>query len=94
MLEVLRGATSLVWLVILILFAKAAWRTARGAPGLKSIHAVMAATWLLALNRECFAATAQFDPGDNDATALCYVMALVAGLLMVGAGLWARRDVR
>jgi hypothetical protein len=92
--EVLRGATSLVWLVILILFFRSMWRAARGVQGLRAIDAVMGATWLLALNRQAFAAVSQFDPGDDDALALCYIMALVAGLLMVGAGLWGRREPR
>lgn len=93
-LEVLRIATSVIWLLLIILGARSAWRCVRAAPGLHPADALIGAMWVLAVNREAFAAVAEFDPGDPDASALCYVLALIGGLLMLGAVAWARHDVR
>lgn len=90
----LRIATSFVWLAIMILGTRFAWRAVKRSSEIKPIAAVIAAVWLLALNRQSFAGVAQFDPGDDDALALCYIFALIAGLLMVAALTWARHDDR
>lgn len=94
MLEGLRIATSVIWFVLLVLGWPFFWRAVHVADGLRPLDGVVGSMWVLSVNREAFAAVAEWDPGDPDALIMCYALALIGGLMMTGAILWARRDPR
>jgi hypothetical protein len=86
-----RAITGILWLVIVVNFLKPTYRTMKVAPDLRSYEPVMAATWLLAVNRLTFTGVTQYLPESDDALAICYIFAGFGAALMIFCGSWSRR---